>query len=124
MEKRFKYIFVVLAICLAFCSCYYDSEEDLYTNVPCSVGTKISYVNQIKPIIEINCMPCHSQVSQNGNVDLEGHNQMKTYVNNGRLIGSIKHLAGYSKMPVSTPKLSECNIQKIEKWIEEGALNN
>jgi hypothetical protein len=119
-----KNLFLIITISLLFSSCYYDSEEDLYPNAPCNVGINVSYANQIKPIIENKCISCHRQATQNGGINLEGHGQMKIYINNGSLIGSIKHLAGYSKMPVSSPKLSDCNILKIEKWIAEGALNN
>jgi cytochrome c5 len=120
MKNKF---FVLLALTVVVLSCDYNSEEELYPTASCAVGTNVSYVNQIKPILDNSCMTCHSKATQNGGVNLEGHAQVKTYVTNGRFIGSIKHLDGFSGMPIGD-KLSDCNILKIEKWIAEGALNN
>lgn len=120
MKNKF---FVLVIITSIISSCNYDSEENLYPSNSCQVGTNVSYKTQIEPILINSCYTCHSKATQNGGVNIEGHPQLNTYIKNGRFIGSIKHLDGFSSMPVGG-KLSECNILKIEKWIEEGALNN
>jgi hypothetical protein len=45
-------------------------------------------------------------------------------VNDGRLLGSIQHASGFSPMPEGSAKMNACNITKIRKWIQAGALNN
>jgi mono/diheme cytochrome c family protein len=124
-RKMIKKIGLVLFTAVAFASCYYDNEEDLYPAAStCTVGTNISYKNVILPILNNNCQSCHSAASKQGGIDLEGYTQVKKYVANGGLVGSIRHLSGYSKMPQNAAKLSTCNLDKIDKWISEGALNN
>jgi hypothetical protein len=38
--------------------------------------------------------------------------------------GSVNHLSGYLQMPRDRPKLPECDLAHINKWIREGAQNN
>jgi len=42
-------------------------------------------------------------------------------VNDGRLRGVVNHLPGYVKMPYNRPKLSECELAKINTWLDAGA---
>jgi hypothetical protein len=119
-----KNIFIILIMTVMISSCYYDSEEDLYPSASCQAGTNLSYKTHIEPILINSCYTCHSKATQNGSVNIEGHAQLKIYLANGRFIGSIKHLSGFSQMPQGAPQLPACNILKIEKWIAEGALNN
>ncbi|MBX2928728.1 MAG: hypothetical protein KF852_12910 [Saprospiraceae bacterium] len=102
--------------------CYYDVEEELY---PSNCDTDIvTYSGVIAPIISTNCLVCHSTAANLGGVRLEGYNAIKIWVDNGRIAGAINHQSGFSPMPQNAPKLSSCNISKIEKWISDGAPNN
>jgi mono/diheme cytochrome c family protein len=49
---------------------------------------------------------------------------VKTQVTNGKLLGSVKHAAGYSPMPQGGNKLSDCQITQITNWINAAAPNN
>ncbi|MBK8700793.1 MAG: hypothetical protein IPN29_15120 [Saprospiraceae bacterium] len=113
----------MLFVTVAITSCYYDNEETLYPSGQCVVEN-MSYTNDISSIIKNNCLVCHNSVSLKGNIDLEGYDKLKKYVDNGGLLGSIKHQSGYSPMPQNTSKLTDCQISKIEQWITQGALNN
>ena len=103
--------------------CYYDVEEDLYPSIECQTE-EMSLVVDILPILEADCMQCHSASANFGNVSLEGFDQLSKYVNDGSLLGVIKHDPGFSPMPKGAPKLLDCEVQKIEAWIQAGALNN
>lgn len=120
--KYLFYIFIVGLVVL-FSSCYYDSEEDLYPSIDCDLSD-ISYTTSILPIIESKCYACHDQASNFGNITLEGYSSLKTFADSGELIGAIKHESGYSPMPKNLPQLLECEIEKIEAWVNDGALNN
>ncbi|HRD82292.1 MAG: hypothetical protein IAE84_18755 [Saprospiraceae bacterium] len=107
---------------LFLAGCYYDNEEDLY---PSNCNTdSVTYSGDVAPIISTNCLVCHSTAANLGNVRLEGYTALKTYVTNGKLLGAIKHQSGFSAMPQNAPKLSACNIAKIQKWVDDGALDN
>ncbi len=84
--------------------------------------TNVSYSVQVTSIMN-NCVSCHNASSPSGNIRLDNYTNVKTQVDNGKLIGSIEHKAGFSPMPQGG-KLSDCNIAIINKWLTEGALNN
>lgn len=113
----------ILAALAVLSSCYYDSEEDLYPELGCSTDD-MSYVNDILPIIDQNCMVCHSASANFGGVTLEGYDALKIWVDNGRFLGSIRRDPGFSPMPQGQPQILQCNIEKIESWINDGAPNN
>jgi mono/diheme cytochrome c family protein len=85
---------------------------------------QFTYNVGIKPIIDTYCKGCHSGANPSGAVLLSNYTEVKMQVDNGKLLGSIKHNLGFSAMPKNSNKLSDCNIKKIEKWIAQGALNN
>ncbi len=115
------YIFIMVS--LIFTSCYYDNEEELYPEDTCKTDD-MSYSNDIVPILEDNCYSCHDQANNQGGVTLEGYSNLKAYVDNGKLLGAIKHEPGFSEMPQDEPQLEQCQIDKIEAWIDQGALDN
>ena len=69
-------------------------------------------------------MPCHSASSAMGSVNLDGYAQVKTYADNGKLYGVITHASGFSPMPKNSPKMSDCDIAIIKRWIDDGKQNN
>ena len=106
-------------------SCYYDNEEELYPPVTCET-TNMSLQSDIAPILNQNCYRCHSTANSpsNSGINLEEYNELIKYVNNGELLGAIKHESGFSPMPKDGGKLSNCDIAKIESWVLAGALDN
>lgn len=108
-------------------SCYYDNEEDLYRSEEMFCDTlNISFSDDIIPIIDNSCISCHGNVTApalGGNIFLHNYFGVKTSVDNGSLIGSIKYLPGYNSMPIDY-KLDECTIKKINAWINNDAPNN
>jgi len=107
----------------AVSSCYYDVEEELYLDTACDT-LDVTFSTVVQPIIADNCLNCHSSAANFGGVTLEGHSNLKNYVENGKLLGVIRHETGFPAMPQGAPQLVECTIQKIEKWVQEGAPNN
>lgn len=110
---------------IALNGCYYDVEEELYpvVNNPCDT-TDVTFSATIVPILQQNCYSCHSNAANLGSVSVEGYDNVKALVDDGRLTGSIKYQAGYSPMPSGAPQLTDCNLLKIDTWINHGALNN
>lgn len=123
-------IFLSALIFLAtiFVSCYRDKEEELYPiRTTCDTARTISFSQQVEPLLNTYCKACHSTANNNsagGNLNLEGYDNFSQWAKNGVVLQSIKHEAGVSPMPKNSPKLSDCSISIIEKWIDEGALNN
>lgn len=121
MERR---IIKLMLVCLvAFTACYYDSEENLYPQTNC-VTTNLSLQGDIVPILQRNCYVCHSAAVNTANITLEGHSELMKHVNSGKLLGAIRHEAGFQPMPQGAGQLIDCDIAKIEQWIADGSLNN
>ena len=122
MRLRICFLSLLLLI-LVLPACYYDVEEEIYPTLECNTENA-SYSGVVLSIISDNCYTCHDANSNFGNVTLEGYTALKTYVDNGKLLGVIRHETGFSPMPKNQPQLVECDISKIEAWVNEGALNN
>ena len=112
-----------LAFMLGLSSCYYDVEEEIYPEIDCDTQSA-TYSGTIEPILSDNCLVCHSAAVKTAGITLEGYNSLKTYVDNGRFLGAIKHQPGFSSMPQGASQLPECDILKVEAWILNGAPDN
>ncbi|HQU60287.1 MAG: hypothetical protein KDD02_22520 [Phaeodactylibacter sp.] len=122
--KRFAFFAVSLSLVLLVVNgCYYDVEEELYPIQECNTNN-VTYSGIVAPIIQNNCLQCHSAAANLGNVVLEGYDNLKGFADSGRLLGAVKHQSGYSPMPQSAPQLGDCLIARIEQWIDDGAPNN
>lgn len=108
---------------LTLTACYYDVEEDIYPTLACATDN-VTYSGTIAPLLQANCLTCHSAAANFGNITLEGYTQVKRYVDNGQLMGAVRHESGFSPMPKNQPRMADCNIEKIARWITDGALNN
>jgi hypothetical protein len=116
-----------------FSSCYYDSREELFGNTGCDT-TAVSYADQILPIIENNCLLCHSVATApivGGDVTLEGYDNLMGYVvagdpENSLFYASVAWLTGAVPMPrpEGSSQLSDCELSLIRSWIISGATNN
>ncbi|MGB1037421.1 MAG: hypothetical protein ACPGYY_02160 [Bacteroidia bacterium] len=85
----------------------------------------MSYTDDIIPILtNYRCISCHNTTSPGGSVDLDSYDDVKIYVDNNRLLGSIKHSNGFSAMPQFSSQMASCDIDKIESWIYDGAKDN
>ena len=123
-KRALNAIFFILFLA----SCYWDNEETLYGTVAdtCDL-VQISYGLDVVPILDFNCNSCHagsSAAALGDNIVLDDYNLLLNYVNNGRLIGSINHDAGFNAMPRSGSKLSACHIEVVQTWINNGAQND
>ena len=117
--------FVILSLAFLIPSCYYDHEDLLYGNGPCtdSTGT-ISYQQKVVPIFSQSCYTCHTGAFPSGNIVMGNYTADKALAVNGKLYGSISHSSGFSAMPKDKPALTPCQVAVIKKWIDSGMLNN
>ncbi len=90
---------------------------------PCD-STASSFATDIFPLLQNYCVGCHNPARSDGGIDISTHSNIMPYVENGSLIGSMKHDPFYAIMPPSGSILSACRIAQVQKWIDEGALDN
>ncbi|WP_191906983.1 c-type cytochrome domain-containing protein [Adhaeribacter soli] len=99
------------------------AKNETCSTVTCD-STNVTYSRTIFPIIQSNCLGCHSGASASGGLNYSTHAGLAAVARNGRLVGAVSHKAGYKSMPQGGNKLSDCNITLIKKWVRDGALNN
>lgn len=83
-----------------------------------------TYAAAVKPIIDANCVGCHNGAAAPLGINLTTYAGLKTVALDGRLSGAINHQPGFTPMPMNAPKLSDCKISQITKWIQAGSPNN
>ena len=125
-----KFILSALIItCIIFVSsCYYDKEDLLYGgsgNGPCTDSTGVvSYSQKVVPMLQQYCYSCHTGSFPSGGVAMGTYTTDKAIAQNGKLYGTFNYSSGFSPMPKGMPKMSNCQIATIKKWIDGGMLNN
>lgn len=99
-------------------ACVNDSESDLTNPVP----EKISYVQDIKPIIENNCLFCHTNPPQNGApMSLVTLLDVRNAIENRGLLDRISRPQGSDgMMPNGGTRLPQTSIDIIIKWRDDG----
>lgn len=81
----------------------------------------------VKPILQAFCYGCHSTAGANAagaGINLETYASLQTYATNGKLLCAINQGAGCSAMPKGGNRMPQCEIDKIQSWVNAGALNN
>jgi hypothetical protein len=118
MKALYLLSFIALSL---LTSCYYDSEEDLYT--VCDT-TNVTFSGTVHPILEANCSSCHNASVAEAGIITETHNDLILHVNSGIFWKAINHEPGATPMPYNQPKMQQCDLLKIKAWINQGAPNN
>ena len=122
MNKLILFFIITLVVTTG---CYYDKEDLLYPQSGNCDNTNSTYSTVVQPALQTyGCVGCHSGPAPSGNILLTTYANINTYVQNGKLYGSITHNTGYSAMPQGGSKMNACIINKIKAWIDAGALNN
>jgi len=88
------------------------------------ITTNMSYAKDITPVLQASCTGCHSGTKPQGAIDLTTFANVSKYALNGKLYGSVAHLAGFIAMPSASVSISSCDISKIKSWIDSGSKNN
>jgi len=115
-------LFVVSFLTLHFSSCTFDNEEDLLEDYVCDT-IDIVY-SDLTYIFEDICYDCHKtgDTYRNG-IEMDDYDEVKASINTGLVLPAIKHEGSFN-MPFERPKLPDCDIKKIEAWINAGMPEN
>lgn len=99
----------------------------------CQKEEKISFNQDIRPILNKNCLGCHGGVKQSGGLGLVfrenalGKTESGKFAiipgnpKNSEMMHRIRHTDPEMRMPLDAPPLSEEEMALIEKWIKQGA---
>jgi mono/diheme cytochrome c family protein len=122
-------LFLVAGTALLLGACTSQNGEDLLAApgplpTPSCDISHVTYTLTVAPILQQNCGRCHGGATGAGGVDITAYAKVKAIAADGRLLGTVNHDPGFSPMPKGGAKLSDCDISKLRKWVDDGALNN
>jgi hypothetical protein len=126
MKKLLKFkIALVGSIMIMIQSCYYDEILDIEVPLP----DVVSFQNDLQPILNANCVVCHSGNTAPDLRDGESYSSLLNgYVVPGDAEASIlyKSLLNLDGVPLMPPvgNLSDYDISLVQNWIDNGAQDN
>ena len=110
------YYLILITLFFVF-GCSNNSEDDLTIPLTSNI-TK--YTQDIKPIIDNNCVACHGATTQ---MPLATYNQVKLSVQNNGLLDRISRAQGASgMMPYQGTRMPQTTIDLINDWNTDGLL--
>jgi mono/diheme cytochrome c family protein len=122
-RRNLIYLLPVLAVftILQFNSCTHQ-PDDVPNPDPdpqnCDTSN-VTYNGIVYPILQDNCISCHSGAAPQGGLDFTDYSQVAFVAENGALLGAIRHQTGYTPMPQNGNKLDDCKIRQIEIWVRD-----
>jgi mono/diheme cytochrome c family protein len=98
-------------------------------NLQCTVDSagcnpvNVSFASSIQPVLNSNCIGCHSGSTLSGGVNLSTYSGVQAVAQSGKLVNAVSHNGQATPMPPNG-KLPACDIEKIKSWVQEGIKNN
>lgn len=113
------FVAAVLALAVFLPSgCYYDNEVEQYGVATCDT-TAISYSQDILPIINNNCVRCHTPGGEQEGSPFTSYEQIKDY--SGPILERVNGIGSIMPPDGAIPA---CDKLKIEAWVNAGTPNN
>jgi uncharacterized membrane protein len=117
----------ILSVLLVFIlnACLQDKQTVLGPKT-CSTSpsSQVSFTKDIFPIIKINCLQCHDAKNHFGGIVIENYTQIAESGKSGELYNTIQISSnGKAYMPKGG-RLMDFEIDLIQAWVKQGALNN
>jgi mono/diheme cytochrome c family protein len=84
----------------------------------------ITFSGTVWAIIQNSCTGCHNSSNTQGGISIENYNEVVALGQNGSLMGTINHDSGYVAMPYNGAQLSQCKIDQVQDWVDQGMPNN
>lgn len=123
--KKLKPLCTVLVMACAMLSCSGSDDGSPTPPVTPPPGggtiTNPTYTANIKSIIDANCVSCHSPGGENSAVPLQTYAQVSAKAS--VIKTRIEKPAGDPQVMPKGGKLSQANIDLINKWIANGMPN-
>ena len=89
--------------------------------------THVTYAKDIAPLLTTDCgtnSSCHRQNNSDSEISLVNYNDVTAVALTGQLLSSVTHDGNAEPMPSGGQKLSDCKINKIRAWINQGLKEN
>ena len=125
MKYTYTLLFSLAIFSISFQGCTYDIEEDLNPNTECDT-LSVSFSSDILPILDSNCSSCHGESYPEADLNLTEYESVASSVLTGKTLERIMLPIddGSVMPPPPYSLLTECEIDKIVAWTNQGALEN
>ncbi|MCB0806298.1 MAG: hypothetical protein KDC05_10905 [Bacteroidales bacterium] len=127
LQKTFFLVLFLAAGVFVFNACQHKPDEQLKPDnqvdppidtIACD-SSNVTYPGTVLPILETYCLSCHSGPTPSGALDFTDYNDLAFVAESGQLLGALKHQEGFVAMPQGMPKLSQCEIDLVEIWVND-----
>jgi hypothetical protein len=123
---RIGFSYLVVLLCIS--SCTYEKAEVIIPVIQDTISvcdsSNITYSQDIQPLMLQHCgtdNACHSTALSTNDTPLDSYELDTLFAGTGQLLNSITSQNGEDpKMPKDGDKLSECDVNKIRAWINQG----
>lgn len=93
---------------------------------PCNDTEPVTYSKVVAPILAAHCYECHGPTVY---TTLGYNTNLSTYQSvRGQsaeyILGAVRHEVGFAAMPKDRDKLSDCDIARLQAWVDAGRPNN
>ncbi len=114
---KINYFFLSLSLFLLL-SCSKVKVADYDSNVDL---TAVSYSKNVQPLLEANCVQCHS--AGNEGIELYDYDHVANAAASGKLAGCLSGNTAHLAMPINTT-LNSIQQTTFVNWIEQGFQDN
>lgn len=118
--KTLKLTTLALIIAIGSYSCSNNSEDDLI--IPNNNVALARYTENIKPIMDNNCVSCHGTTNPNAGLSLTNYIQVRQAVLNNGLINRISRTSGDPQLMPTTGRMPQQTIDLVSQWQADGLL--
>lgn len=124
---------------VGFCGCLFAVQASAQTppaDDTAAAAHQVSYARDIEPILRVNCQGCHQPAKPQGKFEMTSFASLLAGGESGSpavvpgkpdesyLIELISLHDGKAQMPKKGAPLKESEIELIQKWISEGAVDD
>ncbi len=109
--KQFTSLFLFFVLSLLF-ACKKESINTCDTS-------NVTYTNHINSLFATcTASGCHNSGSTDGS--LASYSDIKSFPKLAKIIPSLEHKVGFVAMPQGQAQLSDCEISKVQAWLDNG----
>ncbi|MCH2194710.1 hypothetical protein [Kordia sp.] len=109
----------LIVVTLYNCTTNTIDEGDISDLPP--IVEKVTYDDDVEPIINANCVGCHSGSAASGGLQLTGYANVRAATEQGNLLNRVNNAS--NPMPPSG-QLPLATRQIIDQWVDDGYLEN
>jgi hypothetical protein len=97
-----------------------ENAKHPYITYSCDSKKKATYTSLVKPILDMNCKPCHQPGGSASGKDLSTYTGAKKAATDYKLLESVQWTGGVQPMPQGGYQLPSAQVSIIQCWIDQG----